>query len=99
MHQVNVSALSAYGAEERIILRVKGLCFLVLFMSLATPRFVAEEGEGKTLQSADEIFAKLEKENQSRADHLKSYSSVRRYAVFEKSKPADATNSAYPGIR
>ena len=66
--------------------RVKVLDVLVLLMSFTACRFSAEElkpHEGATL-SADQIFSRLEKENEIRATKLQNYSSVRRYSVFER---------------
>ncbi|PYV42683.1 MAG: hypothetical protein DMG06_13220 [Acidobacteria bacterium] len=80
------------GASVRMARRVKILEVLVLLMSFTVSRFSAEElkpHERATL-SADQIFSRLEMENEIRAAKLQNYSSVRRYSVFEKNEPADA---------
>ena len=50
----------------------------------------AENLDGKAWLSGNEILSRLEKKNLARAESLQAYSSVRRYAVFEKDKPSDA---------
>ncbi len=69
---------------------MKGLGILFLIMCISAPLPCAERTDGTVLLSANEIFSRLEKENMIRAVKLQSYSSVRRYSVFEKNKPADA---------
>ena len=63
--------------------------FLVSICPTAYPLW-AEAQPGVALLNVTEIFSKLEKNNLFRAERLQSYSSLRRYAVFESGKPSDA---------
>jgi outer membrane lipoprotein-sorting protein len=69
---------------------VKELGVLFLILSTGAPLWCAEHTDGTASLSAQEIFSRLEKENMIRAVKLRSYSSVRRYSVFEKDKAADS---------
>lgn len=85
--------MNSNEASGRMIRRLKILDVLVLLMSFASSRFNAEEAKpvnDSAPLSADQIFSRLEKENGIRAARLQTYSSVRRYSVFEKNQPADA---------
>lgn len=63
---------------------------LLLIISSASSLWCAEPGDGPVRLDGNEIFAKLEKENEVRSRKLRGYSSVRRYSVYEKNKPSDA---------
>jgi hypothetical protein len=78
------------NAEEGEFGRVKRILVMALLTSLAAPVVRAADPTGTVSLSAEEIFARLEQENQIRTENLHSYSAVRRYSVFEKNKPSDA---------
>jgi len=63
---------------------------LFLIVSSASSLWSAEPSDGIARLDSNEIFAKLEKENEVRSRKLRGYSSVRRYSVYEKNKPSDA---------
>lgn len=69
---------------------MKGLLLYLLSTGLAASPLWAETQPGIALLNGNEIFSRLEKENILRTERLQSYSSLRRYAVFEKGKPSDA---------
>jgi hypothetical protein len=69
---------------------VKEIFAMALLACLSAPGVRAADATGKVLLSAEEIFARLEKQNLIRAEKLHSYSAVRRYSVFERNKPSDA---------
>lgn len=63
---------------------------LFLIMSTTTSLWCAEHSDGTARLGGDEIFARLEKENEIRSVKLGGYSSMPRYSVYEKNKPSDA---------
>ena len=69
---------------------MKKLLVMLFLACLSVPTVRAADSVADVPLSAEEIFAKLQVQNVLRAEHLRSYSSVRRYSVFEKNKPADA---------
>jgi outer membrane lipoprotein-sorting protein len=63
---------------------------LFLIVSTASSLWCAEPGDGTVRMEGNEIFARLEKENEVRSTKLRGYSSIRRYSVYERNKPTDA---------
>jgi hypothetical protein len=69
---------------------VNGLFLCLVSIGLTVSPLWAETQRGIALLNGNEVFSRLEKKNVLRAERLQSYSSLRRYAVFEKGKPSDA---------
>ena len=63
---------------------------LVLIVSSATSLWCEEHSDGTARLGGNEIFAKLQMENEVRSRKLQGYSSMRRYSVYERNKPSDA---------
>jgi hypothetical protein len=63
---------------------------MALLLGLAAPILKAGAGADSPPLTSQEIFARLEKQNLVRAENLHSYTSMRRYSIFEKDKPSDA---------
>jgi hypothetical protein len=69
---------------------VKKGCLLLLLVSSASSLLCAAEEHKAAGLGSNEIFARLEKENEVRSRRLRAYSSIRRYSVYKKNKPSDA---------
>jgi hypothetical protein len=67
----------------------KGL-LLLLVVGIPRSLLYAAQGDGTAGLGSNEIFARVEKENEVRSRKLRAYSSIRRYSVYKKSKPSDA---------
>ena len=63
---------------------------LLLVVGLASSLLCAAEEHKAAGLGSNEIFARLEKENEVRSRRLRAYSSIRRYSVYKKNKPSDA---------
>ena len=63
---------------------------LLLIVTSTASLWCAERAGGTVRLGGDEIFARLEKENEIRTVKLRGYSSIRRYSVYERDKPSDA---------
>jgi hypothetical protein len=63
---------------------------LLLILTSASSLWCAEQRDGTARLSGNEIFARLEKENEVRSRKLHGYSSIRHYSVYKKNKPSDA---------
>ena len=63
---------------------------LLLVVGLASSRLCVAQGDGTAGLGSNEIFARVEKENEVRSRKLRAYSSIRRYSVYKKNKPSDA---------